>query len=170
MVIYMINYKYVKRIRYDVLIIAVKRNGVMYLIEEYEAHPDLKALVIDPDTKRLINIRIADCTSIDIEGKRRVYYIYNKKYVESHTLAELEPCAFSLGLELLDKSNLVCRDRIKFIDKLNGEVYFDEEITENSKKASVARIFRSYVIEYLKNINREEGILKSIKHYKSNRS
>lgn len=88
----------------------------------------------------LVEIDLNDVLFIKIEDRNIVYHTLNEKFSHISTLSDLEDHLFDFGFDMLDKTNIVNMNRIKYLNEKHGNIYFEEQPTRESKFASIALI------------------------------
>lgn len=117
----------------------------------------LLALVIDPDTNKLVNIELSECYMIFNNKDRKIVYCHNngKCYETPQKMYEFDECIEQLeerGLYYTDRGNYIRLDAIEYFDKNRGEVFFEPNPTEASMKGSIARVHYELLAEKIENI------------------
>lgn len=96
---------------------------------------------------------------ISVERRNRdiVYHTRKSEYLHITAIDLLSEAIQPLGFEILFGGKLVNMQNIKWFDMTNNIVYFDEKITEDSKRVKVSRdylpIIRKYVREHRSDVN-----------------
>ena len=102
-----------------------------------------------PGASMMECIDLDEVDYIEIEGRKIIFHIQDKKYQHISTLSELEEHLFKHGFDLLDKTNLVNLKRVRHYDEAQGKVFFEERPTSSSKYATVALIKQKQIRRYL---------------------
>ncbi|WP_163854572.1 hypothetical protein [Paenibacillus elgii] len=119
--------------------------------------PRLMALVRDPENPgHLINIFIDECLYYDTVNRKIVYYHQNgKAYISATLLEDHDECPniYGMGFRRLDNKNFVNIKKVTKVDKTLGEVYFDNVVTSQSRKASIAKIHTRPFLKWFRIFN-----------------
>jgi DNA-binding LytR/AlgR family response regulator len=91
-------------------------------------------------TSELVLLDLNEVLYINIENRCIAYHTREETFHHIATLTELEEHLGEEGFDLLDKTNIVNMNQIRYLDEPHGNIYFDEEPDKHSKFASVALI------------------------------
>lgn len=92
------------------------------------------------DGTELVELELGEVLYINIEDRNIVYHTADRKYYQITKLSELDEHLFGIGFDLLDKTNLVNMNKVKYFDSRFGKIFFEVSPTKHSKYASVAAI------------------------------
>lgn len=100
----------------------------------------IPVLLKKKDGTELVELDLEDVLYINIEDRNIVYHTLDNKYYQISKLSELDEHLFDKGFDLLDKTNLVNMNKVKYFDAKYGKIFFEENPGQTSKYASVAAI------------------------------
>jgi DNA-binding LytR/AlgR family response regulator len=88
-----------------------------------------------------IMLDIRDVVYIVIEDRNVVYHTNDSKYYHlMPSLSVMELHCEQFGFQKLDRINLVNTRKIKSFDDESGKVFFDDEVSKDSKYATVSYV------------------------------
>jgi len=100
----------------------------------------MPVLMKSKESTELVELDLQEVLYINIEDRNIVYHTADNKYYQISKLSELEEHFYPLGFDLLDKTNLVNMNKVKYFDSKYGKIFFETYPTKSSKFASVAAI------------------------------
>ncbi|NHN32875.1 LytTR family transcriptional regulator DNA-binding domain-containing protein [Paenibacillus agricola] len=100
-----------------------------------------KVTVLD-DCREICSIELNEVDFIHLHGKVPVYNIGEKQYKQITQLVDLEDSKMlsNLGFEYTDSINYVQLKKVTLMDRKCGYLYFDQQVSPKSKRASIARV------------------------------
>jgi DNA-binding LytR/AlgR family response regulator len=102
-----------------------------------------KIPMIDKQTGEPVWVSLKDVDFVSLESKKIIYHVGEKDYRQLSTLDDFAKILVEVGFIETDRGNLVNMERIKKFDEEYGVLYFEENPTSKSQRASIARIHYS---------------------------
>lgn len=94
----------------------------------------------DPDNfEEIIMLDLCDIVKIEVNDRSVTFHtLENVYYPLVWTISTLEPHLQQFGFHRLDRNNLVNINKVTHFDEERALVFFDAEITKNSKFATIS--------------------------------
>lgn len=94
----------------------------------------------DPDNNgRVIMLDIEDIVKIEVHNRSVTFHTTEDVYYPlAWNISTLEPHVMEYGFQRLDRNNLVNMNKITHFDDERGLVFFDTELTNKSKFATIS--------------------------------
>lgn len=113
---------------------------------------EAKFMTVINEEHQLECINLSEVDFIEVEKRRIVYHIGDRKFFHLSTKTEFDELLIHEGFLSLDRPNLVNLKKIRSFNENYGIVYFEEKPTTKSKSCTVAKIKESLVKNLLKRL------------------
>ncbi|TMV49481.1 LytTR family transcriptional regulator [Paenibacillus mesophilus] len=94
----------------------------------------------DPDNfQQVVMLDLQDIVKIEVNDRSVTFHTLEQVYYPLvWTISTLEPHLQQFGFHRLDRNNLVNLNKVTYFDEERALVFFDSEITNNSKFATIS--------------------------------